>query len=147
MDTDPASDPIQPAPDAGAVPSAPSPGTDGRTARAEAVRRAVDQALSATAGAPRTTRARAQELADELGSVVTRVRGTLEELGAAGTSQAAQLADELGTVVGRLGRTLDDARPATGDEVRRLADRLEAVEARLDRLDAEDAPRGPSSAP
>lgn len=147
MDTDPASDPIQPAPGADEAPAGAAPGPDGRSARAEAVRRAVDQALSATAGAPRTTRARAQELADELGSVVTRVRGTLEELGAAGTSQAGQLADELGTVVGRLGRTLDDARPATGDEVRRLAERLGAVEARLDRLDAQDAPRGPSSAP
>jgi hypothetical protein len=147
VDTDPASDPIQPAPGAGDGPAGPAPAGEGRSARVEAVRRAVDQALTATAGAPRTTRARAQELADELGSVVTRVRGTLEELGAAGTSQAGLLADELGGVVGRLGRTLDEARPATADEVRRLADRLDALEARLDRMDPTGVPSAPSPAP
>jgi hypothetical protein len=100
------------------------------------VRRAVDQALSATAGAPATTRARAIDLADELGSVVARVRGALEDLSAAGTSQAGVLADEVQQVVGRLGRSLDDVRPATGEDLRRLDERLAAIEARLDRLEA-----------
>jgi hypothetical protein len=113
----------------------------------EAVRRAVDQALSATAGAPASTRARAQELADELGSVVTRVRGALEDLSAAGTSQAGVLADEVQQVVGRLGRSLEDVRPATGDDLRRVAERLDASERRLDRIEAGDAAAGPASSP
>lgn len=124
--------------------AAPEPAGDGprgdesrsrRLDRVEAVRRAVDQAVTATAGAPRSTRARAQELADELGSVVTRVRGTLEELSAAGTTQAGALADELGQAVGRLGRTLDDVRPGGNDEVRRLTERVAALEERLARLE------------
>lgn len=143
MDPDPASDPNAPVPDPGAPPAEEGPAA-GRSARVEAVRRAVDQALTGAVGAPASTRARAQELADELGAVVTRVRGALEDLGAAGTSQAGVLADEVQQVVGRLGRSLDDARPATSDEVRRLADRLAAVEARLDALESGRArPEGP----
>lgn len=124
----------------------------GRSDRVEAVRRAVDQALTATAG---TTRTRAQELADELGHVVTRVRGALEDLGSAGSSQAGALADEVQQAVGRLGRTLD-ARPASADEVRRLGERLDRVEQRLERLESPGAadgdpatggPRPPDPAP
>lgn len=107
-----------------------------RSDRVEAVRRAVDQALTATAG---STRTRAQELADELGQVVTRVRGALEDLGSAGTTQAGALADEVQQAVGRLGRTLD-ARPASADEVRRLGERIALLEQRLERLEA--APAG-----
>lgn len=103
-----------------------------RSDRVEAVRRAVDQALTATAG---STRTRAQELADELGQVVTRVRGALEDLGSAGTTQAGALADEVQQAVGRLGRTLD-ARPASADEVRRLSERIAVLEQRLERLEA-----------
>lgn len=142
METDPASAPTD-------RPSVPDGGADdavrGRSARVEAVRRVVDQALSATYDAPRSTRARAQDLADELGSVVTRVRGALEDLSAVGTTQAGVLADEVQQAVGRLGRSLDDARPATGDEVRRLTERLAAVEERLQRLESADRPAGPGS--
>lgn len=137
METDPASAPTD-------RPPATGDGTDdagrGRSARVEAVRRVVDQALTATYDAPRSTKARAQDLADELGSVVTRVRGALEDLSAAGTTQAGVLADEVQQAVGRLGRSLDDARPVSGDELRRLSDRLAAVEQRLDRLESEDGP-------
>ncbi|MDO9410712.1 hypothetical protein [Patulibacter sp.] len=148
MDTDPSSDAIDPAPVPGAAPEGPGdPGTS-RSARVEAVRRAMDQALQATAGAPASTRARAQDLADELGSVVTRVRGALEDLSAAGTSQAGVLADEVQQVVGRLGRTLDDVRPATGDDLRRLDERLARIEARLDRIEGEEGRgAGPSATP
>lgn len=123
-----------------------------RSDRVEAVRRAVDQALTATAG---TTRTRAQDLADELGQVVGRVRGALEDLGSAGTSQAGALADEVQQAVGRLGRTLD-ARPASAEEVRRLSERIEALERRLERVEAApstartpstDGPHAPDPAP
>jgi predicted ArsR family transcriptional regulator len=137
VETDPSSDPIDRATD---DPSASEDAVTRRSARVEAVRRAVDQALAVTAGAPRSTRARAQELADELGAVVTRVRGALEDLSTAGTAQAGVLADEVQQAVGRLGRSLDDARPASGDDVRRLTDRLEAVEARLARLEQDADP-------
>ncbi|WP_026912874.1 hypothetical protein [Patulibacter minatonensis] len=137
METDPSSDPIDRATDAA---SAPDDAGTRRSARVEAVRRAVDQALAVTAGAPRSTRARAQDLADELGSVVTRVRGALEDLSTAGTAQAGVLADEVQQAVGRLGRSLDDARLVTGEEARRLSERLDAVESRLARLEQDAAP-------
>jgi hypothetical protein len=142
VETDPASAPT----DRPAEPGAPAddPGR-GRSARVEAVRRVVDQALAVTYEAPRTTRARAQDLADELGSVVTRVRGALEDLSAAGTTQAGVLADEVQQAVGRLGRSLDDARPVTGDELRRLGERLASIEERLDRLESAGASQEPGS--
>lgn len=125
-----------------------------RAERVEAVRRAVDQAVGATADG---TRARAQELADELTQVVARVRGALEDLGTAGTAQAGAVADELQQAVGRLGRTLD-VRPASADDLRRLGERvatlerevdqrLARIEARLgiDPLDAADDRRGPTA--
>ncbi|MEV4422952.1 hypothetical protein AB0L40_23675 [Patulibacter sp. NPDC049589] len=142
METDPASDPMEHGPGA---PEGDDDAGSRRSARVEAVRRAVDQALAATTAAPRSTRARAQELADELGAVVARVRGTLEDLSAAGTTQAGVLADEVQQAVGRLGRSLDDARPANGDDVRRLQERLAALEARVQHLESEDGPPAPSA--
>jgi polyhydroxyalkanoate synthesis regulator phasin len=140
VDDDPRIPPVPPEPEDDAPSSSGGPDARaGRSLRVEAVRRAVDQALTATAGAPRSTRARAQELADELGSVVTRVRGALEDLTGAGTTQAGALADEVQQAVGRLGRSLDDVRPATGDDLRRVNERLEALERRLDRLERDGA--------
>ena len=111
-----------------------------RAERVEAVRRAVDQAVGATADGTRAraqdladgTRSRAQDLAEELTQVVVRVRGALEDLGSAGTSQAGAVADEVQQAVGRLGRTLD-VRPASADELRRLSERVEQLERQTDR--------------
>ncbi len=99
-----------------------------RAERVEAVRRAVDQAVGATADG---TRARAQDLADELAQVVVRVRGALEDLGSAGTQQAGAVADEVQHAVGRLGRTLD-VRPASVEELRRLTERVARLERETD---------------
>lgn len=118
---------------------------DRRNARVEAVRRAVDQALAVTADSTRTTRVRAQDLADELGHVVTRVRGALEDLSSAGTAGAGQLAEEVQQAVGRLGRSIDEARPATGDDLRQLTARVDELEARLARVEGTPADAGPSA--
>lgn len=120
------------------TPESPTPPSR-RAERVEAIRRAVDQAVGATAGGTRSraqdladgTRTRAQELADELTQVVVRVRGALEDLGSAGTAQAGAVADEVQQAVGRLGRTLD-VRPASADDVRRLTERLERLERETD---------------
>jgi polyhydroxyalkanoate synthesis regulator phasin len=118
---------------------------DRRNARVEAVRRAVDQALAVTADSTRTTRVRAQDLADELGHVVTRVRGALEDLSSAGTAGAGQLAEEVQQAVGRLGRSIDEARPATVDDLRQLTARVDELEARLARVEGTPADAGPSA--
>ncbi|MBF6621378.1 MAG: hypothetical protein ITG02_14260 [Patulibacter sp.] len=110
-----------------------------RAERVEAVRRAVDQAVGATADGTRAraqdladgTRSRAQDLAEELTQVVVRVRGALEDLGSTGTAQAGAVADEVQQAVGRLGRTLD-VRPASADELRRLSERVEQIERQTD---------------
>lgn len=120
------------------TPESPTPSSR-RAERVEAIRRAVDQAVGATADGTRSraqdladgTRTRAQELADELTQVVVRVRGALEDLGSAGSAQAGAVADEVQQAVGRLGRTLD-VRPASADDVRRLADRVERLERETD---------------
>lgn len=149
------------------TPETPTPSSR-RAERVEAIRRAVDHAVGATADGTRTraldladgTRTRAQELADELTQVAVRVRGALEDLGSAGTAQAGAVADEVQQAVGRLGRTLD-VRPASADDVRRLAERVERlerdtdqrlarIEARLgiDPLEAEPTrPQDPDPAP
>ncbi len=109
-------------------PEQPAPSSR-RAERVEAVRRAVDQAVGATADG---TRARAQDLVDELGQVAARVRGALEDLGSAGTAQAGAVADELQQVAGRLGRALD-VRPASADELRELQQRIDRWERDVDR--------------
>lgn len=120
------------------TPESPTPSSR-RAERVEAIRRAVDQAVGATADGTRSraqdladgTRTRAQDLADELTQVVVRVRGALEDLGSAGTAQAGAVADEVQQAVGKLGRTLD-VRPASGDDVRRLTERVERLERETD---------------
>lgn len=120
------------------TPDSPTPSSR-RAERVDAIRRAVDQAVGATADGTRSraqdladgTRTRAQDLADELTQVVVRVRGALEDLGSAGSAQAGAVADEVQQAVGKLGRTLD-VRPASGDDVRRLAERIERLERETD---------------
>lgn len=131
------------------TPESPTPPSR-RAERVEAIRRAVDQAVGATADGTRSraqdladgtrtraqdladgTRTRAQDLADELTQVVVRVRGALEDLGSAGSAQAGAVADEVQQAVGKLGRTLD-VRPASGDDVRRLTERVERLERETD---------------
>lgn len=120
------------------TPESPTPSSR-RAERVEAIRRAVDQAVGATADGTRSraqdladgTRTRAHDLADELTQVVVRVRGALEDLGSAGSAQAGAVADEVQQAVGRLGRTLD-VRPASGDDVRGLVERIEALEREID---------------
>jgi hypothetical protein len=109
------------------TPESPTPSSR-RAERVEAIRRAVDQAVGATADG---TRSRAQDLADELSQVVLRVRGALEDLGSAGSAQAGAVADEVQQAVGKLGRTLD-VRPASADDVRRLTERIERLERETD---------------
>jgi polyhydroxyalkanoate synthesis regulator phasin len=75
--------------------------------RADALRAAVDQAFEATAFGARSTRERAQEVADELAAAAGRVR-----------------------------ELLDDLRPPTGDDVRALQRRVEALEARVAELES-----------
>lgn len=121
------------------TPESPTPPSR-RAERVEAIRRAVDQAVGATADGTRSraqdladgTRTRAQDLADELTQVVVRVRGALEDLGSAGTAQAGAVADEVQQAVGKLGRTLD-VRPASGEDLRRLTERVEQWERDVDR--------------
>ena len=74
--------------------------------RTDALRAAVDQAFEATAFGARSTRERAQEVADELAAAAGRVR-----------------------------ELLDDLRPPTGDDVRALARRVEELEARVAELE------------
>lgn len=120
------------------TPESPTPSSR-RAERVEAIRRAVDQAVGATADGTRSraqdladgTRSRAQDLADELSQVVLRVRGALEDLGSAGSAQAGAVADEVQQAVGKLGRTLD-VRPASADDVRRLTERIERLERETD---------------
>jgi polyhydroxyalkanoate synthesis regulator phasin len=74
--------------------------------RGDAVRAAAAQAIEATAGQAGVTRERAQQIADDLVSVATRVRETLEDL-----------------------------RPAGSEELRTLRERVAALEARVAKLE------------
>lgn len=74
--------------------------------RADALRAAVDQAFEATAFGARSTRERAQEVADDLVAAAGRVQ-----------------------------RMLDDLRPPTGEDVRALQRRIEELEARIAKLE------------
>jgi len=120
-------------PPASVDPSADRPGTgDARRQRRDAVRRAVDHAVSATqdgiSGA-RSTGVRAQSaVLEELGGALTRMRAAFDELGTAGSAQAGALVDEVQQAVGRLTRSTD------GPD---LGARLEALEARVAALEAE----------
>jgi polyhydroxyalkanoate synthesis regulator phasin len=83
--------------------------------RTDAVRAAVDQAFTATAGQAQVTRERAQEIADELATAASRVRDALDEL-----------------------------RPPTGDDLRTLTKRIEALEKKVAALEAPPAKRAPA---
>jgi polyhydroxyalkanoate synthesis regulator phasin len=82
------------------------PGASDPKSRAEQVRAAVEQAFGATAQGAGPVRERAQDLADELAGVASRVREALEEL-----------------------------RPPTGDELATLRARVEALERRVAELE------------
>jgi polyhydroxyalkanoate synthesis regulator phasin len=80
--------------------------------RADAVRAAVDQAFTATAGQAQVTRERAHEIADELSTAAGKVRDALDEL-----------------------------RPPSGDELRALTRRIEALEKKVAALEVKPARR------
>ena len=88
---------------------APKKDTRSKT-RADAVRAAVDQAFTATAGQAQVTRERAQEIADELAAAAGKVREALDEL-----------------------------RPPTGDDLRTLNRRIDALEKKVAALEAPPA--------
>ena len=100
------------------------PGASGsrRAKRSDAVRSAVDQAFKATAGqgaaAADTGRERAQDIVDQLGQAVGRVRDVLDEL-----------------------------RPPTVDELNVLQQTVADLEERVARLEAAQAPPKPKRAP
>jgi polyhydroxyalkanoate synthesis regulator phasin len=85
-----------------------------RAVRVDAVRSAVDQAFSATAGqgaaAAESGRERAQDIVDQLAQAAGRVRDVLDEL-----------------------------RPPTGDDLRTLRESVAALEQRVAALEAAQA--------
>ncbi len=89
---------------------------DKQAGRAEAVRSAVDQAFTATAGqggkAAEQARDRAQELVDELAQAAGKVRDAL-----------------------------DDLRPPSGDDLRSLREDVRKLERRVAKLEEAAKPR------
>lgn len=82
--------------------------------RADQVRAAVEQAFQATAEQAEQTRGRAQDIADELAGVATRLREALDEL-----------------------------RPPTADEIRALSSKLDDLDARVRKLETGGAAKAP----
>lgn len=93
--------------------------SDRRAKRVDAVRSAVDQAFSATAGqgaaAAESGRERAQDIVDQLAQAAGRVRDVLDEL-----------------------------RPPTGDDLRGLREQLAALEQRVAALERASSTSEPS---
>jgi len=95
-------------------------GDDKRSKRTDAVRAAVDQAFSVTAGQAQVTRNRAGVIADEI-------------------------AEELSSAAGRVRGAIDDLRPSAGEELEALRERVTALEAKVAAL--QTAPQSTTGAP
>jgi polyhydroxyalkanoate synthesis regulator phasin len=95
---------------------------DRRALRVDAVRNAVDQAFSATAGqgaaAAESGRERAQDIVDQLAHAAGRVRGVIDEL-----------------------------RPPTGDDLRALSETVAELERRVAALESAKTEARPTTRP
>jgi polyhydroxyalkanoate synthesis regulator phasin len=123
------------------------PTSPASASRAEQLRSAVEAAFGATAQGAAPVQKRAQDLADELVGVATRLREAIggdelnrlrETLGAGSAEPAAAAA--------RVREAVDGLRPPSTDQLEALRAQVEALEARVAQLEAAAATDPPAPA-